>query len=520
MNELDELIEEYFEGVLERNPHVATVLGFHRFDGDVPDGSAHSIEQEIDEVRDLLNDIEGFESSRARLVKSSLEFDLYLMDELRLWRKRPNGADAVISLLYPLYIRDFDSLDKRLELIAERLEDIPEFLIDVRGRLDEPIDLWVNKEREQINELPGFFQLIADEAGEIERQDIAYRINSAAEDTIDELDQYSEWLESSEKDSDWRIGEESLNELLRKRLLPDPDRIKNEAETVLDKADNAINDALNKLDIEDKEQAIQQIQSEHPMDFQGILDSYTDKIREKRRAVAEKELIDIPLNDEFQILETPSYMEGVIGDIGYIEPSPFNKEENARLYITEPRTASELESHNESEVESRSITDFYPGRHLLMSYRSLNPDPITEIASRFNAFGDEFRHGWELYSEYLMSQQKETEPEYELVRSRNLVQEACSCIVDIELQRNNMNIRDAAQYLVDEAGLSEQYASSVVIDYTMNPAHQVSGVIGYRLLKKLRSDALSNGYTDRELHNELMENPGLPVRLQRERIGL
>ncbi|MDY7082516.1 MAG: DUF885 family protein, partial [Halobacteria archaeon] len=218
-SEFDALIDDYFDAVLERNPHIATALGVHKYDSEIPRGTAESVEEEIEEAKQLRADIAEFDSPEAELAVAALDYDIYEMDELRQWEANPQAIDAVISFLYPLFARDFASLGERLELIADRLEKCPQYLEDTRERVTDPVEIWVEAELASCGDLDGFFQLIADYAGKMERQDVAYRVNTAAEDTLDSVDEYEEWLESLDTRSDWRIGGEAVDELLDKRFL-------------------------------------------------------------------------------------------------------------------------------------------------------------------------------------------------------------------------------------------------------------------------------------------------------------
>lgn len=498
-----EVLEDYFDGVLRRNPHVATVLGVHEYDSRVPSGSRESVLEEISVAREARDALDG-DGYRERLARSALDYDLFEMEELRLWERDPGAVDAVISFIYPLWARDFTTLGRRIELIADRLEDCPTYVRETRDRITDPVEIWVEDELMAAEQLPGYLQLVADYAGRMERQDVAYRVNSAAEDLLDEVDEYTEWLEGLDASSEWRLGEERLEELLDKRFLPGADEVAALAEEEVEGAEETMAAAVEEMGYSDPRDAVEALEDDSPSG--DIVEAYASEIREARR-FADENVVDLPEVYGVEVTETPEHLEPLLQSSGYVEPAALDGE-TPKYYV------SPADEHNRLEILGTAVGEFFPGHHLQEVYPK--EDQLASLVGRFNSYGDDIREGWELYSMDVMAGHGYRTPELDLVRARDRLSAACTALVDVELQRGGMTLREAADYLAGETGLEPKQALARVRSYTRNPGHQVSRLVGAHMLHELRNDIDVN---EKEFHDALLRGGGAPVELHRARLS-
>ena len=506
MPELDDLLDDYLDAVLERNPHIATVLGVHEYDSELPSGTRASVDDEIDAARSLRDELDGFEGYEAELARASLDYDLYEMDELRLWERDPQAADAVVSFVYPLYTRNFAPFYERMERIADRLEGVPGYLEESRDRVVEPVEAWVELEREACETVPGFLQLVADEAGEMERQDLAYRVSVACEKVVDALDEHVEWLDSLETtdatdaDKDWRVGRETLDELLEKRCLPPSDETVSMAEEELTEANGALADAVEAMGAEPTD-AVDAVEADRPAP-DAVLDEYIDAVHEARSFAAS--VIEMP-EEGVNVAETPGYVAPLIPDTAYFEPTPFG-DETPSYYVTPSG------DHPRAEIVGRAVSDLYPGAHLQKSFEAANPSKAVLLAGRFNAFGDDFVEGWRGYAERLAVESGYGDARFRAYVARNRIVSACRAIVDIRMQTGDMTLRDAAEFLADEAGIEGEQAVAEAREYSRGPGEQVSRLVGTNALLELCEGA------NAEFRSRLLDGGGVPVEFHKKRL--
>lgn len=498
---LDDILDDYLDGVLERNPHVATLLGVHNYDDALPGGTHASVEEEIDAARSLRDELDGFEGYEADLVRASLDYDLYEMDEIRAWERDPQSADAVVSFVYPLYVRNFAPFHERVESIADRLEDVPEYLEESRDRVAEPVEAWVELEKDACETVPGFLQLIADEAGGMERQDLAYRVSVACEKTVDAIDEHLEWLESLETTTDWRVGREALDELLARRRLPSSNEIVKLAEDEIETANDSLADAVEAMGAEPTD-AVDAVETDRPAP-NAVLDEYVEATREARAFASS--VVELP-EEGVNVAETPEYVAPLVPDTAYLEPTPFGDETPA-YYITPSG------DHPRAEIAGRAVTDLYPGEHLQRTFETAGTSKAVVLAGRFNSFGDDFTEGWKGYVEHLAVERGFGDARFDAYVARNRLVSACRALVDVKLQTGEMSVRDAASFLADEAGVEGETAVAEVREYGREPGAQVSRLVGTAALVELCDGC------DAAFRSRLLEGGGVPVEFHEKRLG-
>jgi hypothetical protein len=498
---LDDLLDDYLDGVLERNPHAATLLGVHEHDDELPSGARESVEDEIDAARDLRDELDGVDGYEAELVRASLGYDLYEMDEVRAWERDPQAADAVVSFVYPLYVRNFAPFHDRVESIADRLEGVPEYLKESRERVSEPVEAWVELEKDACDRLPGFLQLVADEAGEMERQDLAYRASVACEKVVDALNEHVEWLESLETTSDWRVGRETLDELLARRCLPSSEEVVALAEDEMEAANEALAEAVGSMGAEPTD-AVDAVEADRPP-AGDVLDEYVDAARAARSFASD--VVELP-EEGVNVAETPEGVAPLVPDTAYLEPAPFGDETPA-YYVTPSG------DHPRAEIAGRAVTDLYPGAHIQKTFEAAAASEAVVLAGRFNAFGEDFVEGWKGYVERLAVESGYGDARFEAYAARNRLVAACRALVDVKLQTGDMTVRDAASFLSDEAGAEGEEAVAEAREYGREPGAQVSRLVGAHALREL-CDGRGAAFRSR-----VLEGGGVPVRFHERRLG-
>src|SRR2546423_6204296 len=134
-----EVIERFFEQLMELRPVEATFHGLHEHDGRLPDGGAAS-------ALELQALVRRFDSELA-VAKDGLDLDLaryyaaltrFQLEELRLSARMPEAPDQVGTGVFLLFARDHAPLEDRLAAIASPPEAGPPHLTPSPGPLKEP----------------------------------------------------------------------------------------------------------------------------------------------------------------------------------------------------------------------------------------------------------------------------------------------------------------------------------------------------------------------------------------------
>jgi len=385
--------------------------------------------------------------------------------------------------------------------LPTRLEDVPDYLSESRDRVEEPVEGWVELEKEACETVPGLLQLVADEAGGMERQDLAYRVSVACEKTVDALDEHLEWLDSLETSDDWRVGRGTLDELLERRCMPPSDEVVRLAEDEIEAAGDALADAVEGLGGEPTD-AVDAVEADRPSP-DAVLDEYIDAVREARSFAGS--VVALP-EEGVNIAETPDYLAPLVPDTAYFEPTPFG-DETPSYYVTLSG------DHPRAEIAGRSVTDLYPGTHVQKTFAASNASKAVVLAGQFNAFGDDFVEGWRGYVERLAVDAGYGDARFEAYVARNRLVAACRALVDVKLQTGEMTLRDAASFLADEAGIEGEQAVAEAREYSRGPGEQASRLVGTRRLLELCDGRGA------EFRSRLLEGGGVPVEFHEKRLG-
>ncbi len=502
-DDVERLLESYVENSLERNPHIATVLGVHEHDDELPDGGRAAVEEEIGAANELLEDVQGREGFVAEVAEAALEYDVYEMDELRLWEQDPMTVDALYSFVYPLFSDETRPLEERMECIAERLEEVPRYLEEVRSRVSEPKEVFVDREIDACDEVAPLLQVVADAAGELERQDVSYRVNSAAEDVVEAFDEHESWLRSLDAGEDWRVGEDALAELFDLRMIPEPEEVVDIAERELARAEQELATVVDGDGGADG--AVERIREDVPAP-NDVVAEYAERVAEARTEA--KEVVPLPDSAGVEVAETPEYLAPLVPLVSYSGPKPYG-ESSATFYVTRPKSNDALQEHSRPEIAGRAVGDLYPGHHVQQVYACEEAPRATALLGWFNSFGDDLVEGWRDQAERAMVE-RGFHPDLALVRSRNRVAAACRAKADVLLQTGEMSVREAASYLVEEAGMESEAAVDEVRSYASDPGAQVSRVVGSTRIRALWSDS---GLGLQEFGLRLLSHGGVPLEM-------
>ena len=95
---------------------------------------------------------------------------------------------------------------------------------------------------------------------------------------------------------------------------------------------------------------------------------------------------------------------------------------------------------------------------------------------------------------------------------------ACRIILDVKLQRGEITVDEAIDFLVDQTGFERPQATAEVNRYTYTPTYQLSYLLGQVLLLRLREDEkrrLGASFSLSGFHDALLNQGSLPVSFQR-----
>lgn len=527
--EFTEFEEKVFDTFIERNPTMATHLGIHEYDTELPDLSKEKQLEDIELLEKWLERLEEFEDEKLTEENTLAKklglhiFDLYLfsMKELRHWEQTPSAPNMIGSCIFPLLKREFAPLEDRLRSIKERIEDIPEALEEERTKLEDPVEMWLDMAIESTEQLPMLFklvQMLAKQNDSFDKDEIS-ELNEAINEADSALENYVGWLKERKRDakSDYAIGEEKFEKLLEKRGLDhDPKEIQEIGERLLEEAKEDMDDYAEEIDAEGSvEEVLEEVKSNTPGDFEEALEWYEKGLEDAKEFVEENDLAMIVEDEEIEVTETPEYMRNVIPFAAYIPPAKFDETKKGIYVVTPPQDEKRLDNYSYWDVRNTTVHEGYPGHHLQLACAATNDD-VFRIFSQ----ATETVEGWAHYCEEMMKAHGfDDTPEARLMQANDVVWRAARMIIDVKLSTGKMSFDEAVQYLVENVNMDESDAEKEVKRYTQNPAYQLSYLLGREMIKELKEDVkekMGDDYTEKFFHDTILFAGSVPMKYLRE----
>ncbi|UCD39931.1 MAG: DUF885 family protein, partial [Candidatus Bathyarchaeota archaeon] len=231
--QFEKLNREMFEKVLEENPTLATFFGLHEpYDWKLPDGSVKNIfdtfalieewvaklKEEIDV--DTLNDDNKIDWKVMQHVYELFKFQIH---EQRTFEMNPDAFDEIGGVLFIMLTRDYAPIEKRIDAIVARLENLPSYLEQFRTRFEKskPVKLWTQIALESCQRIPSLLQFILNATKGMIPEDLHARLKNSIDQLGEPIKQHSKWLENllPKTKSEWALGAEKFEKLLQLRGL-------------------------------------------------------------------------------------------------------------------------------------------------------------------------------------------------------------------------------------------------------------------------------------------------------------
>ena len=527
--QVDALAKGFVDWYAKRNPIFATYLGIHDYDHLLPSGTYEAEIEDCARVKAFLTRLERIDAKRLSpsrridfgVLRTSFRISIFESEEIGIWRSQPRAAETVGDALFPLFMRSFAPLPRRLESITGRLERSPAYIEETKSRIRAPVKIWSEVALESTQRLPGFLHVIEATGKEHLAGPDRARLSEAVAKTNDALGRHAKWISDDvlprSKDQ-VGIGAAKFRKLVRLRELGltveeiyaiGRKYLRNSKRT-LAKIANEIKPGAT------VDEAKEIVKEDHPARFEGALEYTAKAMEDSKRFILDHNLATIPPNEELTVVETPTYLRHVIPFAAYNAPARFEAHKQGFYMVTPVEDKPEmLREHSYPGIRNTAIHEGYPGHHLQLTCANLNPSP-----ARTFSFATETIEGWAHYCEEMMKEVGFSgDPRTRFVQATDQVWRACRILIDVDLHRGQMTFDEAVEFLVRETGMERPAAIAEVKRYTYNPGQPLSYLTGKHLILQLRKDVkkgLGPAFTDRFFHDTFLYAGSLPMRYMRE----
>jgi len=531
----DEMFEkftkEFLEKFFEKNPDFATYLGLHEpYDYMLPKGSTERLlenlkmmEEGLTRLKETVNPAELSDDHKIdwEVLEKAYErwkFDFY---ERRMHELNPDVSEDLGGLIFIMFTRDYAPLEKRVDAIAARIEQMPRYLEEFRSRFEksQPVRLWTQLAIEKTQDLMGLFMFILQAVNGKVSEKTYERLQKAVENFYPAFKVHMEWLYNllNKTREEWAIGKEKFERLLQLRELGMTsdeilqlgikylNELKAERERIAQQIDPG----------KSVEEVLAMIESKAPKTFEEALEYTRKAMEEARRFVQEKGIATVYPEDVLLVEETPAFMTPVIPFAALMMPAKYDKPQIGIYVVTRPKDPSNLGKHlNYPSIRNTAVHEAFPG-HFLQGSVSNRGSVIRLLAE-----GAETVEGWAHYCEELMWEKGFiTDLETRLIQINDMIWRAVRIIVDVKLSRGEMSFEEAVDMLVREAGMSREAAVAEVNRYTQTPGYPLSYLLGKHLILKLKEEVkqkMGEKFDEKFFHDTITANGYLPISMLRK----
>ena len=527
---LYDLVEARARRLFHNNPVLASAFGVHAEDHRLGDPSRDAIEAEIADERAHLAAVEALDlaglSKAARFERDlevhNLRLELFDLDEVRRWERRPSAAGDVGDAVFLLFARGAAPLAERLERITDRLEAVPAFLAASRTRsVGRPVATWLETDLRNAEDMRYLFTEVRSAADGVLLDASLARLDRAIEGAQSALGSWAGWLRDglARAGDDWPLGAERYDELVRLRAFGDldADAILAIGDEQLRRSHEARRAAAREVDPDaDIATVIDRLKTNHPPTFEAALEGYRDAMRRARAYLIEHDLVTVPDDEVIEVIPTPKYLRSVMPFAAYFTPARFDPDQRG-LYVVTPAVDDDpkaMREHYWASISNTSIHEAYPGHHLQLHVANQQ-----RSVTRMLTEAPEFVEGWGMYSEQMMREEGfDDGPEFRTALYTDAVWRSCRIILDIRMHRGELTEDEATDFLVEHTAFETANARAEVRRYTYTPGYQLSYLLGKVLILGLREEErrrLGGDFSLRGFHDTLLRNGSVPISFHR-----
>ena len=534
--DLEGIAREVIQDSFHMDPVGATWMGEHTFDSLLPDLTKYGQGQfaqriegyltaldAVDDVELALTDLVDLEILRAFLTRA--HFDITQV-AAHTWNPMLWNPGTAIHLLLS---RDFAPLEERMANVADRCENIPDFLEQARNTLEEMPAIHCET---AIAQLAGTRALL-------ESLDIQPQI-------IQSLDQHVEWLKEqlpfSHKSP--RMGSEIYSGILWHSL--DAESSAQEllvaAHQHLDLVNSQMlhvaQEYLAEIDIEIEENgdpiscALAQIAESAPVTDSTVLSQVASAMAAAKAFTIERDLVTVPEID-VEVIQMPEIHRGVA--VAYCDaPGPLEQAHVPTFVAVAPtpaqwaseRKESFFREYNGVQIHDLTIHEAIPGHVLQLAVASHGSEQ--SLTRRFG-FSGTFVEGWAVYVEELLISQgyspEPTKPSALAIRLQQLKMQArmsINAILDVSVHTQEIDEDEAMSLMINRGYQEESEAAGKWRRALLTAGQLPTYFVGYREVRQLAEDLrlMHPDWSWREIHDLMLQFGSPAPRHVRQLLGL
>jgi len=553
-DEFEKIAKDYVENYLASHPEQATELGDHRFDGVLSDYSAQTRSRVLASAKQFREALKNFDDYKqltgpnqvdVRILRDNVDREIFSLEELREAEWNPLVYNqSLANSLYLLVARDFDSAERRIPNLRQRMEGIPIVIKQAEANLQHPPKIHTETAIEQvqgaINLVRNGLDPLLDQAPQMKKD-----ITPIQEKTALALEDYKKWLEQDllkRADGDFRIGADKFRKKLRFALASDlsMEEVMKRAQVELAQTQNEIYQTALPLykkyfpkapaaaGLSDKRKVtaavLNKLAEQHQDD--NMIVGYAQKVvKEATDFVKQRDLVTLP-TVPLDVVAMPEFKRGVA--IAYCD-SAGPLEKNGKTFFAISPTPKDwpkekkdsfFRENNNYFLRDLTVHEAMPGHYLQLAHSNEFKAP-TLVRAIFES--GTFIEGWAVYTEQMMAEQGYGGPEVKMQQLKMRLRAIANAILDQSIHAGNMTEQQAMDLMTKET-FQEQGEATLKWKRARLTSAQLStyfvGVSEHLDLREAAKKTSGKDFDLKKYNDQVISYGSPPVKYVRELMGL
>jgi len=531
VQELRTLADAYLRSYCDTYPHIAVWLGFHEYDGRLPDLSRRGLEARRADLRRFLSDLERIDPTDLdaqawldyQVVRHEALFEAFAIED---WRRLERDPIPYLETLDVgnYILRNYAPLEVRARALIAHLRSVPAVLSAMRENLIHPmrpavgVAAHIGKGLASFlqDDLPGALSGLEDGA-------LRAELDEAIRDAVREVNAAVSWLENDlapRAADDFALGPDRFARMLAlsEGLDISLDRLREVAEADLARNQEAFLETAARLGGpgRDPQRVIAEGKRRHPAP-EDLIPTVQRLVADLRQTVITRGIVSVPYDENCIVAETPPFLRYAFAMM--YSSGPFETAaKESYYYVTPPERDWPPEKVEEwmtaftyHSLWSTCVHEAWPGHYLHGLHTRNAPSSVTK------AFGSyAFTEGWAHYCEQMMW---ETVCPDDLWARLGQLSEALlrdvRFVCALGLHTAGMTVEEATRRFMEDAFMERATAEEETVRGTYDPGY-LNYTLGKLMLLKLREDVWARegeNFDLRRFHDRFLSygTPPIPV---------
>ncbi len=545
--------KRYLDEFTRLSPVSATLLGDHRYDGELNQVSPETRAASVAFSREYLEELRAIpraELSRAHqidaaLLEHDLESTIWRLERLREWEWNPLRYTSLAgNAVYGLVARAFAPLEERLANVAVRLEKFPRLFEQIRATLIPERVPKIHAEtavKQNRGVLSILSNMVEPELGAVSEA-LRARLTTAIATARDAVEKHQKWLEDEvvpKAAGEFRIGAELYDEKLaftlnsplsrkeiRERAESELARVRAEMyeiSKIAYKKAHPYTEFPERPSAEYRQalirSALEMAYAEKP-DRNRIVETAKESLALIEEFVRERDLITL-LPDPIEIIVMPEFRRGV--SLAYCDsPGPLDVGQKTFYAVaplpkdwTETQVQSFLREYNLRSLHDLTIHEAIPGHYLQLARSNRYPSVLRAVLS-----SGPFIEGWAVYTEQMMADEGFLggDPLMKLIARKWYLRGIANALIDQAIHTGGMTRDEAMKVMVEDTFQEEREAAAKWVRAQLTSTQLATYFVGYLEHVDLRREveaAWGEEFALKKYHDTVISFGSPPVKYVR-----